>query len=440
MAQRQQECALRDVRSADNQRSIFVSQDASDDNQLSLIAEIPDEAGNLQVKARKRGGKRHRSHWMKRPMAVSEVILELQDSLLRENALRCLSAHLIERREQDFEFYRNAGFFIYNSCGTVAILLQEILSVYPKLDTQELNIRGSKRLANVLTLLQSVASNEETRGLLVKEHTEEVYENVRAISLSVIGIVCQVESLVYRIYIANSVDLFHELKILCFFNVHKAREAEVIYWALQSDIVQVCLHAMQIGSELSKVIAMYILEALLQNDHSLAAICDPACGLLTNIVEMCSNMVKVLAAVQDFSPRLLFHIIRCFILLSQHPVALDLLRERLPIQLQNSTFLDLAKEFPMLGQLLHQLLLNTGKVNHLHPFQDTRRNSPDEDQQKEKSPRGYNNLLEASPENSTPLRPIDLNKQDWASIARHPGFQTSHQVLAYLSYAEVAHA
>ncbi|KAJ7566475.1 hypothetical protein O6H91_02G104900 [Diphasiastrum complanatum] len=411
MAQRQQECALRDVRSADNQRSIFVSQDASDDNQLSLIAEIPDEAGNLQVKARKRGGKRHRSHWMKRPMAVSEVILELQDSLLRENALRCLSAHLIERREQDFEFYRNAGFFIYNSCGTVAILLQEILSVYPKLDTQELNIRGSKRLANVLTLLQSVASNEETRGLLVKahipnylipfilsEHTEEVYENVRAISLSVIGIVCQ------------------------------------------SDIVQVCLHAMQIGSELSKVIAMYILEALLQNDHSLAAICDPACGLLTNIVEMCSNMVKVLAAVQDFSPRLLFHIIRCFILLSQHPVALDLLRERLPIQLQNSTFLDLAKEFPMLGQLLHQLLLNTGKVNHLHPFQDTRRNSPDEDQQKEKSPRGYNNLLEASPENSTPLRPIDLNKQDWASIARHPGFQTSHQVLAYLSYAEVAHA
>ncbi|KAJ7566479.1 hypothetical protein O6H91_02G104900 [Diphasiastrum complanatum] len=423
MAQRQQECALRDVRSADNQRSIFVSQDASDDNQLSLIAEIPDEAGNLQVKARKRGGKRHRSHWMKRPMAVSEVILELQDSLLRENALRCLSAHLIERREQDFEFYRNAGFFIYNSCGTVAILLQ------------------------------SVASNEETRGLLVKahipnylipfilsEHTEEVYENVRAISLSVIGIVCQVESLVYRIYIANSVDLFHELKILCFFNVHKAREAEVIYWALQSDIVQVCLHAMQIGSELSKVIAMYILEALLQNDHSLAAICDPACGLLTNIVEMCSNMVKVLAAVQDFSPRLLFHIIRCFILLSQHPVALDLLRERLPIQLQNSTFLDLAKEFPMLGQLLHQLLLNTGKVNHLHPFQDTRRNSPDEDQQKEKSPRGYNNLLEASPENSTPLRPIDLNKQDWASIARHPGFQTSHQVLAYLSYAEVAHA
>ncbi|KAJ7282127.1 hypothetical protein O6H91_Y360200 [Diphasiastrum complanatum] len=122
----------------------------------------------------------------------------------------------------------------------------------------------------------------------------------------------------------------------------------VIGIVCQSDIVQVCLHAMQIGSELSKVIAMYILEALLQNDHSLAAICDPACGLLTNIVEMCSNMVKVLAAVQDFSPRLLFHIIRCFILLSQHPVALDL-RERLPIQLQNSTFLDLAKEFPHVG-------------------------------------------------------------------------------------------
>jgi hypothetical protein len=33
---------------------------------------------------------------MKKPMAISEVILELQDCDLRENALRCLSGHLIE--------------------------------------------------------------------------------------------------------------------------------------------------------------------------------------------------------------------------------------------------------------------------------------------------------------------------------------------------------
>lgn len=48
------------------------------------------------VKARKRGGRRHKGHFMKRPMAMSEVIEELQHPELRENALRCLSGHLNE--------------------------------------------------------------------------------------------------------------------------------------------------------------------------------------------------------------------------------------------------------------------------------------------------------------------------------------------------------
>ncbi|KAL3699604.1 hypothetical protein R1sor_017626 [Riccia sorocarpa] len=69
------------------------------------IAEIPepqDESGKIVIfltmdeKTRKRGGRRHKGHFMKRPMALAEVIEELKHPELRENALRCLSGHLVE--------------------------------------------------------------------------------------------------------------------------------------------------------------------------------------------------------------------------------------------------------------------------------------------------------------------------------------------------------
>lgn len=47
-----------------------------------------------EQKARKRGGRKHKAQWMKKPMALSEVILELYEENLRENALRCLSNYL----------------------------------------------------------------------------------------------------------------------------------------------------------------------------------------------------------------------------------------------------------------------------------------------------------------------------------------------------------
>lgn len=53
-------------------------------------------ADHDHVKPKRRAGRRHKSQWLKQPMALSEIILELQDVELRENALRCLSGHLIE--------------------------------------------------------------------------------------------------------------------------------------------------------------------------------------------------------------------------------------------------------------------------------------------------------------------------------------------------------
>ena len=45
---------------------------------------------------KKKGKKKHKLKWMKKPMAVPEVILEFLDKDLRENALRALANFLLD--------------------------------------------------------------------------------------------------------------------------------------------------------------------------------------------------------------------------------------------------------------------------------------------------------------------------------------------------------
>ncbi|MQL98623.1 hypothetical protein Taro_031327, partial [Colocasia esculenta] len=190
-----------------------------------------------EAKARKKGGKkRHKLKWMKRPMAVPEVILELLDEELRENALRTLSNFLLgtsvsifrrqvflslgERWEEDPRGYYQAGFILFHSCSTMSLLLQEVMEFLGRMTDDSLNVRAMKRLENVITLFQSVAANKETRKkfaeceifdlcpfwfvyvsacipnylipvILFKSETG-VFENIQTIALSVIGILCQV--------------------------------------------------------------------------------------------------------------------------------------------------------------------------------------------------------------------------------------------------------
>ena len=49
-----------------------------------------------KLKCPRKGGKKHRVRCMSKPMAIPEVILELQEPIVRESALRCLSTFLLE--------------------------------------------------------------------------------------------------------------------------------------------------------------------------------------------------------------------------------------------------------------------------------------------------------------------------------------------------------
>ncbi|XP_051134871.1 uncharacterized protein LOC127254047 isoform X1 [Andrographis paniculata] len=145
---------------------------------------------------------------------TNRLIIDLMDSRLRENAL----AHLA-RRARGFQDFAVRLWF---SFGTIAILLQEVLSVYPFLSPPSLTPIQSDRLCNVLTLIQCVASHQETRSLFVQAYLPfylvlllnqigelRCFERIRILTLGIIAALVQVATLILKRILLDDNGLQH---------------------------------------------------------------------------------------------------------------------------------------------------------------------------------------------------------------------------------------
>ena len=94
-----------------------------------------------------------------------KLVLDLVNPDSREIAL----AELSKKRDS----FSELAPLLWNSVGTMAALLQEIISIYPLLSPPNLTPHASNRVCNALALLQCVASHQETRSLLL--HGSHVY-------------------------------------------------------------------------------------------------------------------------------------------------------------------------------------------------------------------------------------------------------------------------
>lgn len=87
------------------------------------------------------------------------LILQLANADQRESALLELS----KKREA----FPDLAPVLWHSFGTIAALLQEIISIYPMLSPPTLSPHASNRVCNALALLQCVASHPETKSKLM---------------------------------------------------------------------------------------------------------------------------------------------------------------------------------------------------------------------------------------------------------------------------------
>jgi CCR4-NOT transcription complex subunit 9 len=188
-------------------------------------------------------------------------------------------------------------------------------------------------------------------------------------------------------------------------------DTEVINFLLSTEIIPLCLRTMETGSELSKTVATFIVQKILLDNVrrlagegtraggaraeraacELAALLSPALLNLTSpplpphtpapaplplqvglsyicataerffaVGAVLSSMVAGLA--EQPSVRLLKHIIRCYLRLSDNPRAREALRQCLPDLLRNPQFTACLKDDVTTRRWLAQLLVNVGHL------------------------------------------------------------------------------
>lgn len=261
---------------------------------------------------------------------IYQWILELTNPDTREGALFELS----KKRE----VVPDLAPMLWNSFGTTAALLQEIINIYPAINPPTLNAHQSNRVCNALALLQCVASHPETRSQFLLAHIPlflypflhtvsktRSFEYLRLTSLGVIGALV------------------------------KTDEQEVITFLLTTEIIPLCLRIMESGSELSKTVATFILQKILLDESGLSYICQTY-DRFSHVAMILGKMVLSLA--KEPSARLLKHVVRCYLRLSDNPRAREALRQCLPDQLRDTTFNSCLAEDKSTKHWLTQLLKN----------------------------------------------------------------------------------
>ena len=225
---------------------------------------------------------------------------------------------------------------LWHSTGTVAALLQEIVSIYPLLTPPTLTAHVSNRVCNALALLQCVASHQDTRGPFLAAHIplylypflntiskSRPFEYLRLTSLGVIGALVKVD------------------------------DSKVISFLLKTEIIPLCLRIMESGSELSKTVATFIVQRTLLDDTGLNYVCATAERFFA-VSTVLNNMVQML---QHNPPvRLLKHVIRCYLRLADHDRAREALQTCLPNALRDNTFAAALSNDATVQKWLAQLL------------------------------------------------------------------------------------
>lgn len=297
---------------------------------------------------------------------------ELVNGVNRERAL----LELGKKREQ----YDDLALVLWNSFGVMTVLLEEIVSVYPFLHPQILTASVSNRVCNALALLQCVASNAQTRGLFLNANLplylypflstnsrQRSFEYLRLTSLGVIGALVKNDT------------------------------PEVINFLLTTEIVPLCLNIMEISSELSKTVAIFILQKILLDDQGLSYICTTyerfhtVSSVLAKMVDQLSAATQQAAQPQsqsqqitggattttskstgqtppqqtqqpqtpsNSSGRLLKHVVRCYMRLSDNLEARKALSNILPEPLRDGTFSLILQDDVATKRCLAQLLSN----------------------------------------------------------------------------------
>lgn len=224
--------------------------------------------------------------------------------------------------------------------GVVSSLIREILDAYPLLSPAALSAETSQRVCAAVSLMQNIASHSETCIPFVQAQIPLLlfpflntacktrpFEYLRLTSLGVVGAL-----------------------------VKQNDNTKLIHFLLSTDIIPLSLRIMEQGSELSQTVAIFIVQKILLDDAGLAYVCQSYKRFLAVARKLGSVTQKI---VDTKSVRLLKHVVRCYLRLSDNVHFRETLHAHLPRTLRDGTFSQVLKD-DHVGTMFISCLSNRG--------------------------------------------------------------------------------
>ncbi|KAK3145876.1 hypothetical protein QOZ80_3BG0258630 [Eleusine coracana subsp. coracana] len=123
-------------------------------------------------------------------------------------------------------------------------------------------------------------------------------------------------------------------------------------------MIPLCMLTMEMGSELSKTVATFIVQKIMLDDKGFRYMCETS----HRYVALAIVLAQMVDSAEHHSPRLLKHIIRCYHRLTDDASACSILHKYLPISLINGTVNKYLQDDLTMG-LLQQLVYRVNSAS-----------------------------------------------------------------------------
>ncbi|GMI98524.1 hypothetical protein like AT3G20800 [Hibiscus trionum] len=235
----------------------------------------------------------------------------------------------------------NLAILLWDSFGTMKVLLEVITSAYRPLLSDNLTDKAVTKVCNAIALLQSVASHPDTKMPFIRatmpvylypflnsKSGERNYECLRLTSLGVIGSLAKVD------------------------------DPEVVEYLLSTQIFPSCLRCMEFGRTLSKTVATFIIYRILLNEEGLKY-CFILAERYLSVSQCLAKLIDQLDEEDEENlPRLLRNVIGCYLRLSENQRTRPQLASYIPWKLMDYKNINILQGDPESLGNLRQLLCN----------------------------------------------------------------------------------
>lgn len=248
----------------------------------------------------------------KKELKDEDLIIKWINEIKNENTRAKAIDNLTKFREKN----KNLPIYLWYSRGTITVLLQEIISTYQYLPLSKLSLDKSNKICSVITLFQGIASHEKTRNeflesqipiflypFLNNTNKSKPYEYLKLTALSVIG------------------------------TLVKSNNPEIISFLIKTQITPLLLKIMEKGSELSRTLACCIIYKIVEDDNGIKFMCEKK-ERYNGIIQFMRMMIK-----NKFSQRLIKHILKTFLRLSENKDARYILKNDVLKDIKNESFI-----------------------------------------------------------------------------------------------------